>query len=74
MYILLVVVCPFVLFLLDIVLSVLLRYTEYDCPFGIFKIFFQINFSKFSINVGDIGKIKLEAEQYHIDEAIPYVD
>ena len=42
----------FVLFLLAIVLSVLLRYTESDCPFGIFKIFFQINFSRFSINGG----------------------
>ena len=42
----------FVLFLLDIVLSVLLRCTESDCPFGIFKIFFQINFSRFSINEG----------------------
>jgi len=33
------VVCPFVLFLLAIVLSVLLRYTDYDCPFGVFKLF-----------------------------------
>ena len=29
----------FVLFLLAIVLSVLLRYTDSDCPFGIFKLF-----------------------------------
>jgi hypothetical protein len=29
----------FVLFPLGIVLSVLLRYTEFDCPFGIFKLF-----------------------------------
>ena len=29
-----------VLFLLAIVLSVLLRYTDSDCPFGIFKLFF----------------------------------
>jgi hypothetical protein len=28
-----------VLFHLAIVLSVLLRYTDYDCPFGIFKLF-----------------------------------
>jgi len=54
----LIVVCPFVLFLLAIVLSVLLRYTESDCPFGIFKIFFQSNFSMFSIERGDIEKIK----------------
>jgi hypothetical protein len=31
--------CPFVLFLLAIVLSVLLRFTDYDYPFGIFKLF-----------------------------------
>ena len=36
MYVLLIVVCPFVLFLLAIVLSVVLRYTDYDYPFGIF--------------------------------------
>ena len=29
----------FVLFLLTIVLSVLLRYTDSDCPYGIFKLF-----------------------------------
>jgi hypothetical protein len=28
-----------VLFLLDIVLSVILRYTDHDYPFGIFKLF-----------------------------------
>jgi hypothetical protein len=33
------VVCPFVLFLLAIVLSVLLRYTDSYYPFGIFKLF-----------------------------------
>jgi len=32
---------PFVLFLLAIVLSVLLRYTVSDCPFGIFKLFLR---------------------------------
>jgi hypothetical protein len=32
-------VCPFVLFLLAIMLSVLLRYTDSDYPFGIFKLF-----------------------------------
>jgi hypothetical protein len=36
---LLIVVCPFVLFLLIIVVSVLLRYTDSDYPFGIFKLF-----------------------------------
>ena len=40
MYVLLIVVCPFVLFLLAIVLSVLLGYTDSDyLPFGIFKLF-----------------------------------
>jgi hypothetical protein len=34
-------VCPFVLFLLAIVLSFRLRYTDSDCPFGIFKLFFD---------------------------------
>jgi hypothetical protein len=32
-------VCPFVLFLFAIVLSVLLRFTDSDNPFGIFKLF-----------------------------------
>ena len=40
-YVLQIVVCPFVLFLLAIVLSVLLRYTDSDYPFGIFKLFFS---------------------------------
>jgi len=33
--------CPFVLFLLAIVLSGPLRYTDSDCPFGILKLFFD---------------------------------
>ena len=37
-----IVVCPFVLFLLAIVLSVLLRYTDSDYSFGIFKLFYAI--------------------------------
>ena len=36
-----IVVCPFVLVLVAIVSSVLLRYTDSDCPFGIFKLFLQ---------------------------------
>ena len=39
MYVLQIVVYPFVLFLLTIVLSVLLRYTDSNYPFGIFKLF-----------------------------------
>jgi hypothetical protein len=38
--ILYIVVCLFVLFHLAFVLSVLLRYTDSDYPFGIFKLFF----------------------------------
>ena len=41
MYVLLIVVCPFVLFHLAIVLSVLVRYTDSDYPFGIFKLFLE---------------------------------
>ena len=40
------VVCSFVLFLLVIVLSVLLQYTDYNCPFGIFKLFFFLTMWK----------------------------
>ena len=40
------VVCPFVLFLLAIVLSIL-RFTDYDYPFGIFKLFLQTFVSLF---------------------------
>jgi hypothetical protein len=49
MNVLLIVVCPFVLFLLAIVLSALLRYTDSDCPFGIFKLFLQISSSGLNI-------------------------
>jgi hypothetical protein len=41
MYVLSIIVCPFVLFLLAIVLSALLRYTVSDSPFSIFKLFFD---------------------------------
>jgi len=41
-----IVICPFVLFLLAIVLSVLLRYTDSDYLFGIFKLFLQPAFSE----------------------------
>jgi len=37
----LIVVCPFVLFLLAIVLSVLFRFMDSDYPFGIFRLFLQ---------------------------------
>jgi hypothetical protein len=41
MYVLQIVVCPFVFFLSAIVFSVLLRYTDSVSPFGIFKLFLQ---------------------------------
>ena len=40
-YVLSIVVCPFVLFILAIVLSVLLPYTDSDYPFGNFKLFLR---------------------------------
>jgi hypothetical protein len=39
LYVLWIIVCPFVFFLLAIVLAVLLRHMHYDYPFGIFKLF-----------------------------------
>ena len=39
MYALYIVACPFVLFRLAIVLTVLPRFTDSDYPFGIFKLF-----------------------------------
>ena len=47
MYVLYIVVCPFVLFLLAIMLSVLLRFTDSDYPFGtkcIFKLLLVIGY------------------------------
>jgi len=41
-YVLWIVVFPFVLFLLVIVLYVLLRYTDTDYAFGIFKLFLAV--------------------------------
>jgi hypothetical protein len=44
MCVLSVVVCPFVRFLLAIVLSVLHRFTDSGYPFGIFKIVSEANY------------------------------
>ena len=52
-YVVYIVVCPVLLyFLLAIALSVLLRSTDFDYPFGIFKLFFNnsINISKTNIS------------------------
>ena len=61
-YVLQNVVCPFVLFVLVILLSVLLRFTDSDYPFGIFKRFFYhtvwyklIIGVKFKVNVKKLG-------------------
>ena len=48
--------CPFVLFLLAIVLSVLLRYTDSDCPFVIFKFICKYDFSTKFWNYSDSVK------------------
>jgi hypothetical protein len=53
-YVLLIVVCPFVLFLLAIVLSVLLRDTDSDYSFGIFKLFLY-QARKFNCHVYVLG-------------------
>ena len=42
MYVLYIVVFPFVLFLLAIVFSVFLRYVDPDCPFGIFNLVLKL--------------------------------
>jgi len=54
MYALLIVVCPFVLFLLAIVLSVFLRYTDYDGPFGIFKLFLDCLIDNIFVQFGGL--------------------
>ena len=48
-YVLQNIVCLFVLFLLTIVLSVLLRFTDSDYPFGIFKLLLKLFFKESNI-------------------------
>jgi hypothetical protein len=48
-------VCPFVFFLLAIVLYVLLRYTDSDCLFGVFKLFIHL----YSLTIINISKINM---------------
>ena len=64
-YVLQIVVCPFVLFLLAFVLSVLLRYTDSDYPFGIFKLFLSIIF-QLAGSVQNIAIIKDKQHQLSI--------
>ena len=54
--------CPFVLFLLAIVLSVLLRFTDYDYPFAIFKLFLSCPITKCHLF------IKLKVRRYCLTE------
>jgi hypothetical protein len=51
----------FVFFLLAIVLSVLLRYTDSDCPFGIFKLFLNMDSGRVgsSCSSSDIRRVNL---------------
>jgi hypothetical protein len=64
MYVLYIVVCTFVLFLLAIVFSVLLQYTDSDYSFGIFKLFFQTSilseYFSYIMAVSFIGGEELE--------------
>ena len=61
-----IVVCPFICFLLAIVLSVL-RYTDSDCPFGIFKLRFSLsdigNLNRFWLSYLDLW---FSCSQLHI--------
>jgi hypothetical protein len=57
-----VVICPVVLFLLDIVLSVLLRVTDSDYPISIFKLVLYIDRKTFEVMTstypnGTIGSV-----------------
>ena len=49
MYVLQIIVCPLLLFLLAIVLSVLHRYTDSDYPFDIFKLFLPYSQRHYSV-------------------------
>ena len=53
-----IVVCPFVLFRLSIVLSVFLRFTDSDYPFGIFKLLL-VDYDRFHF-VGHVFVIKYD--------------
>ena len=57
-YVLEIVACPFVLFLLVIVLSVLLWYTDSDCPFGIFILFLPCKTCKSNLQLQKIKCIR----------------
>jgi len=50
LYVLKIIVCPFVIFLLAIVLSVLFRFTDSDYLFGILKLFLQNRAYKLAVS------------------------
>ena len=68
-YVLQIVVCPFVLFLLAIVLSVLLRFTDSDYLFGIFKLFLIVSeiifFCYFNIVIQSLQTLLKLSQQHH---------
>ena len=55
----------FVLFLLAIVLSVLLRYTDSDYPFGIFRLFLNVSLRIFEDTKGVIRSRKSKKDRQH---------
>jgi hypothetical protein len=57
MYVLYIVVCAFVIFLSAIVLSVLLRFTDSDYHFGIFKLFLALIYVLYVIVTSYIRRI-----------------
>ena len=74
MYVLWIVVCPFVLFLLAIVLSVLLRYADSDYPLGIFNLFLYIIVTTLNLWFGKMNITELHLINYSFKrEAISIV-
>jgi hypothetical protein len=65
MYVLSIVVCPFVLFRLAIVWSVLLGYTDSDYPFGIFKLFLLSSKVFTNTNISDLFLILIDLGMVH---------
>jgi hypothetical protein len=61
-----IVVCPFVPFLLAIVLSVILRYLDSDYPFGIFKLFLVLDGLVYGCQTPLVTIFQLyHCDQYH---------
>ena len=78
MYALYIVVFPFVLFLSAIVLSVL-RYADYDCPFGIFKLFLvksrDLNIELLTISSANIWNLSgLQLKDIVIQQELIFIE